>query len=485
MMDGTVEGQPCVVVVGGGFAGAAFALHLLRDHPGIALSLIVVEPRAVLGAGLAYATLDPEHRVNVAAARMSPFAEDAGHFDRWLRAQGTAEADPASVVPEVGLFPRRAEFGRYVDSLLRDAAAAAPGVRFRHVRDRAAAASPEGAGFCVELAGGGVLRADLLVLAVGHPLPALPQPLQAIAGDPRLVADPWDADALDRVPSDGDVLILGTGLTGCDVAASLRARGHRGRLLAVSRRGLLPRPRTRLPVEPAGDFATAPSAQTVELLRRVRQAVAAEAAEGRPWEGVIEALRRQAGTVWGVLPPAEKRRFLRHLRAVWDVHRFQCAPQIDAVVRREVAAGELQVLAASVRVVTADADGLLVRLHPRGTPEDQATERRVAAVVNCTGPGHGAAVAGNPVLRSLANAGALQADPYGLGIKVDCESRVIPPGAKTWDTLFVAGPLARGAHGELMGLPQVSAQPREIAAAVAHWAASLRATTVRIPDAVT
>ena len=455
-------------MIGGGFAGAAFALHLMRDTPGLAASLTVIEPRAVLGAGLAYSTPDPEHRVNVAAARMSPFAEEPEHFARWLQEQGTPQADPASVMPGVGLFPRRAEFGRYVDALLRDAAAGAPEVRFRHVQDRATSAVPEEGGFRVALAAGSSLRADVLVLAAGHPPPALPPQLRGLLGDPRLVTDPWDVAALDRLPRDGDVLILGTGLTGCDVAASLRARGHRGRLLAVSRRGLLPRPRTRLPVEPAGDFESSPSTRAVALLRRVRAVVAAEAEQGRPWEGVIDALRRQGALVWGVLPPAEKQRFLRHLRAFWDVHRFQCAPQIDALIRREIEAGRMELMAASLREVASEEGGLRVRLHPRGTPEDRTVERRVAAVVNCTGPSSGSAVRGNPVLRSLAEAGALCPDPNGLGILVDRQSRVIAASGAAWDTLLVAGPLARGTHGELMGLPQVSAQPREVAAWVAR-----------------
>jgi len=210
-----------------------------------------------------------------------------------------------------------------------------------------------------------------------------------------------------------------------------------------------------------------PATRTVDLLRRVRAVIAAEMVEGRPWEGVIDALRRQGGAVWSSLPLAEKQRFLRHLRAFWDVHRFQCAPQIDSLVQSELASGGLEIMAASVRSVERCGHDLRIRLHRRSTPESQVLERTVVAVVNCTGPGSGGVVASNPVLHSLAETGTLQADPYGLGISVDGMSRVITVNGAACETLLVAGPLARGTHGELMGLPQVSAQPRAVAAHVA------------------
>jgi uncharacterized NAD(P)/FAD-binding protein YdhS len=60
-----------IVILGGGFAGTACAIHLMRDHPGLRAELTVIEPRERLGAGLAYSAPAREHRINVAAARMT------------------------------------------------------------------------------------------------------------------------------------------------------------------------------------------------------------------------------------------------------------------------------------------------------------------------------------------------------------------------------------------------------------------------------
>ncbi len=458
-----------VVVIGGGLAGAAFALHLLRDHDPAA-RITLIEPAATLGAGLAYATTDPVHRANVAAARMSVFPELPDHFDAWLRARGMPEADPEGVLPDGRLYPQRALFGQYVHAQLQAAVRTAR-AEFRHLRQRAAAALPAAHGFSVRLEDGETLQADRLVLAVSHIAPDLPRFLHPLAGDARLVADPWRPGALDPLPRDGEVLVFGTGLTGCDVIAGLRARGHRARIVAVSRRGLLPRPRTTRPVEGYGNFDQPASDTALALLRRVRRAVSEVARLGRPWEDVIDALRTQGRIVWGSLPVAERRRLLRHLRPYWDAHRFPSAPQIDRVVHGELANGGLTLLAATPlsaeTTCGAAAGGLHVVLHPRGAPAASRISLQVAAIVNCTGPGHRSVVERHPVLRALHEAGALEADPFALGISVDRRSRVIRPGGAAWEQLFVVGPLARGTHGELMGLPQVSTQSREVAADLA------------------
>ncbi|QEX20266.1 hydroxyacylglutathione hydrolase [Hypericibacter adhaerens] len=458
---------PQIAIVGGGFTGAAVALYLLQKTPSVRASIEIFEPGTVLGAGLAYATPDPEHRINVAAARMALFSDDPTHFDRWFHLSGEIKVDPRAVVSEGRTYPRRAVFARYVDGLLRAAAREADQIEFRHTRRRVEQIARSADGYRLRLEGNETRRADLVVLAVGHPTPALPKPLRAVAGHLRLIGNPWPVDALQPIRPTDRILIVGTGLTMGDVVASLRARGHEGAITAVSRRGLTPRPRTAGKVEPLGDFAREPARTVSTLLRQVRVALRDAKAAGRPWEDVVDALRQQATAIWRALPAPEKHRFLRHLRPYWDAHRYQAAPQIDGLVVRERQKGGLQILAASLQSVAPDGDGFQVALRPRGQAE--TVTERFDAIVNCTGPAHDSVVRANPALASLAGAGALQADEFGLGIETDLEARVIDRDGTPNETLLVVGPLARSAYGELMGLPQVSWQTHQVAEQVAEW----------------
>ena len=108
---------PVVVVLGGGFSGAVFATHLLRAARA-PFELVIVEPRAQLGAGLAYGSAAPEHRINVPSDKMILFAEDPMHLTRWVRAEGLFESDPEAVTTEGHHYMRRADFARYVAAQL-------------------------------------------------------------------------------------------------------------------------------------------------------------------------------------------------------------------------------------------------------------------------------------------------------------------------------------------------------------------------------
>jgi uncharacterized NAD(P)/FAD-binding protein YdhS len=445
-----------VAIIGGGFSGAVVAVQMAR-HATTRIEIDLIEPRPVLGGGVAYSATDPSHRINVPASRMTVFAEEPDQFDRWLRATDVLRSDPAALWAPALAFPQRAVFGEYLAERVAEAACL-PGVTLRHHAARAEDVIARPRGFTVRLDTGAVVDANCLVLAVSHPPPAVPGALRDVlaAGAP-VIADPWAAGALDRIGLDADVLIVGTGLSMADVVATLDRRGHRGQVRAISRRGLLSRGHVFL-----GDtkwcFAetVTPPRTARGLVRLVRREVANAAAAGLPWQLVFDDVRLHGGRLWTALPEAEQRRIVRHIRPYWDVHRFRVAPQIEAAIGRMRATGQFHAEAASLQGATWDGHRIGLRLRPR--QGDGATEvvRTADVVVNTTGPAHGTALTGNKALAALLRQGLLRPDRVGLGIDVDVRSRAVGIGETARADLLVAGPLARGRFGELMGLPQVS-----------------------------
>ncbi|MEA1672933.1 FAD/NAD(P)-binding protein [Nitrospirillum sp. BR 11163] len=465
---------PRVVILGGGFSGAIAALHLARATP-VPVDIDIVEPRLLLGGGVAYSTPDPQHRINVPAARMSAFSADMGHFDRWLRRSGVLATDPQALVKGGHIFSGRLEFGRYLDGLVREQAASDGPAHIRHVQQRATAITPiprdappgQSFGYAVALENGARLVADVVVIATSHPPPAPPRNLaRALGDDPRLIANPWAPGALEGLDTNARVLVVGSGLTMADILATLDASGHKGPVTVFSRRGLTPRGHALDAGDLVGDFTTRPEVTALALLRRIRATVTAADGGGRPWQVVLDAVRRDARTIWQALPLNEKRKVLRHLRPFWDAHRYRIAPQPEATIQGMEARGQLEILAASLADIRADANGVHVTLRPRrGGP---ALTRTVDAVVVATGPAHDRLIDAVPALAPLVSAGRLHPDALGLGIAVDEQSRVIDVRGVPDETLWVAGPLARATFGELMGLPQVLTHAEEVARAVAQ-----------------
>mgnify|MGYP002137813998 CR=1 FL=1 len=161
-------------------------------------------------------------------------------------------------LPDGRIYPRRQVFGAYVAAQLQSASASGLAA-VRHLQDSAAAIARHGPEWRVTTTGGRVVAADLVVLAVSHPPPAVPPRLATAFGEaPGFVPDPWAARALDRIDRLDDVVVMGTALSMADIVASLDRRGHRGRIVAFSRRGRRSQPQAPGAHAPFGDFAASP-----------------------------------------------------------------------------------------------------------------------------------------------------------------------------------------------------------------------------------
>ncbi|MGG6893786.1 MULTISPECIES: FAD/NAD(P)-binding protein [Rhizobium] len=442
---------PVIAIIGGGVSGTAVAFHLLQRQSLRPGQLFIFEPRERLGAGLAYDTSDPAHRINVPAAKMSLLPDDIEHFQRWLQEHQALEEDETAVAANGSLFPRRAAFGNYINSMI------GPFVgdgRVTHVRQNVERISRTDRYWTVTGEAGQSVDADILIIATSHPSPLPPQLLRdTLAGHPRFVPDPTKSDALTAIRADDRLLVVGNGLTSADVIASLELRGHQGPITAISRRGLRSRGHARVKQELFGDFVDSPSKTAVSLLRRVRAVIREAEGAGRSWHAVVDQVRAQGRHLWLALPLEERRRVVRHLRPFWDVHRFRVAPQVEAVSERAIDAGRLEVLAASVASVEVT-DGV-IDCRLRLSRSDRSIDRQFDAVVVTTGPGHRGILQSQDWIEALAKTGFLAMDPMRLGLACDIQSRALNENGTVVPSLFISGPLARGTFGELMGLPEV------------------------------
>ena len=458
-----------IVIIGGGFSGAVLALHLRRKSS--AAEIVVIEPHADIGRGLAYTTTDPAHRINVPATRMILDEDDAEHFHRWLIATGYLATDRIAAMADGRLFPTREAFGRYVNAQVRSLSPAVT-----HLRSKAVNASKTEDGYRISCDNGETIDAATLVLATCHAPPAMPASLRSLRSHPRFFSDPWSGNALSSLAPNDRILIVGTGLTMADIVVSLDRAGHRGKISAISRRGLRPQSHTDSMSVFEGDFTTPPVTQALALCRLVRKAVHDAARDGLPWQIVLNRVHEQGQPIWQNLSASARRQLLRHLRPYWDTHRFRIAPQVHERIERLIAYGMLDIRSASVRAgyEALDIRASSARTNPaprtitvdlRARHSTEWKPETFDAVMLATGPAH--AVTADPLLSSMNMHGLLQADALGLGIAVDRSGRVINHRNRPDPHLFVMGRVARGTFGELMGVSDISAYATNIAEQIA------------------
>lgn len=452
-------------VIGGGFTGAAFCVHL-ADLSSVPLDIEVIEPREQVGFGLAYGDCGEEHRINVPSDRMSIFVDRPLDFSGWLELGGGIEADPAGCAPNGDFYSTRTDFGRYVAHLFSNAAKSnSSRSRLHHRRQGVVAFEPVDQCWRVHFDDATTADYVQLVLAATYGSANFRLPIDAEAlSRPALIADPWDKEAIKALPHSANIGIIGTGLTMCDVVVTLRTHGHRGPISAISRHGLIPRPHAGFSTTFDLFRNEPPPEKAVDLLRLLRRRVVDAQKAGETWHVVVDALRFHLARYWPTLPLAQRKKIARHLRAWWDIHRFRIAPQVDNLVTRGRAEGWLSIAPGRVYRVGVDGDRLSLEWRPRRGWRRSST---FDAVINCMGPDSDIGGSSNPMLRKAVDAGHIRPDDFRSGIDVDAFGRVIAGDGSIRPGLWAAGPLARTVVGEATGVPEASGHARMVAESLA------------------
>jgi uncharacterized NAD(P)/FAD-binding protein YdhS len=461
-----------VAIVGSGFSGTMVAVHLAKAQRGLRIALI--DRGKTFGRGVAYGTTDAKHLLNVQADQMGAFPDDVRHFYRWLQlhpgnlaAAGIHKLRPDAYIP-------RLVFGDYIQDLLKEASGL-PGtldVIHKEIIDL-----QRGADGLYDLVDNDDhhLKAVHVVLALGN-FP--PGEAEHNKPDERAwyLNDPYGADVHAKLAKPGDILIIGTGLTSLDLLLTLDKTKPDGKIHLLARRGLFPQPHKKAAAYPAFLDPEHLPATARLLLRRVAQELRHAAANGINWRPVVDSLRPFNQAIWKNFNPTEQRRFLRHLRALWDTHRHRCAPEILAVKERLEAEGRLVCHQGFIKSYQPGGDAVRVIYRPRGSTGERTLD--VKYVLSCTGPQADYRKLNDPLVQQLLNRDLLAPDPLRMGASTAEGGLIRNQEGDVVDHLYTLGGTQKGRLYESIAVPELRGQ----AQALAELIIDPKRTPLRQPD---
>jgi uncharacterized NAD(P)/FAD-binding protein YdhS len=405
-----------------------------------------------VGRGVAYGTEFTGHLLNVRAKDMSAYPDMPDHFLRWCHRNYDPLVDPCDLVP-------RCFYGRYISSTLEEQIRSHPN-RLRCVQAEAVALSHRDGVTEILLSDDRTLLAERVVLALGNFPPADPFLPGKAENSARYISNPWSSIEIVSARKDEDVLLIGSGLTAVDLAIDLRARGFKGTIHLLSRRGLLPQAhRVVAPFSPCWNSTFPRTARG--LVRLIRHQCAIAEAQGSDWRAVIDSLRPVSQDIWGAMPQQEKKRFLRHLRPYWEAHRHRIAPAIEEQVNSEYETGRIQVHAGRITTYREDPSGVDVEYRCR--LDGSIARLRVGLVVNCTGPEADSRKVSSSLLTDLMTKGMVRSDSLALGLEASEDGALIGANGMESDLLYTAGPARKGQLWESTAVPEIRVQVERLA----------------------
>ena len=466
-----------VGIVGGGFSGTLVLANLV-EQADCAFTVDLFEPESAPGTGVAYSTTETVHLLNVRAERMGAFAGQPDGFYRWLQSEpGQAAAAQLGLTTalKADSYAPRQLYGRYLRQVFAETLqqAKAKGITIHLHQATVTDVQPTGQPdqrLCLTAATQNrqeQIAVDALVLATGNRArrPAfLPQVNEAGA---HFVADVWHPQPTGLYPHrvadlgpDAEIVIVGTGLTMVDAVLTLQAHGYQGSITAISRHGWLPAPHAHGQPYPAWAWTLDPEAapQTaLGLCQGLRAEIAHAATLGYDWRSVIDSLRPVTQTLWQRLDNGEKRKFLRRLFTLWNVHRHRMAHEVHDQLVALQQAGRLNLVAGKVCEITPTPQGLTLAYRPAHSTVP--TTVNAALVLNCTGPAYDSTDE-DGLLANLRHRALITLGPLAIGVETaaDGSAKGSVPGA-----IYPLGSLLVGELLECTAVPELREQAKAVA----------------------
>ena len=426
-----------LAIVGRGFTGMMTAISLLKeiDRP---FHLVMFDPNPKIDGG-EWTSPSAAHLLNSRVRDLSIDPNTANDFQTWLeeddRWQVTHRAGDVSI--EHSFVPGEI-FSAYVyhrfSEALRARTDVVVQVRLESVTgiDR----HPEN-GFSISSADQQTTRFDAVFLATGYGLRCAEKASPTPEGS-------------------GSVLVIGGGIHAVDRALRLLKEGEASHVTLISASGFLPQSHARAAVGPVTSGHPLP--HTLRgAFRFLREAAKVAEAEGSGWQGIMNGFRQGARDLWQALTPAERSRFKRHVKAIYDSHRNRLPPEHYRRLFEAIARGRISVKKGKVDRIAINGVLLSTAAGLELVPADRTIDCRFRPT-DVT----------SPLFQSLFTAGLIRRDEVDLGVLVDRCGRAVGSTGH-FSGLFAMGPLGLGSLPDIDLVPEIVLQSTAAADALTVW----------------
>jgi len=444
-----------VAVIGGGLSGSLVTINMVRRAGG-ALTVYLFEKKSEqFNKGVAYSSRLPYQLLNVQVKDMSLFDNEPAHFFVWLK-ENKYPYQPDDFAP-------RDVFGKYLTDTFNKETRKEKGREVNVIYKEVTAIAKDKDGYKVTFGENETITVDKVILSTGNfppgDVPGLPQDVKE---SKSYTSHPWGGFDIKSIPASHDILMVGSGLTMIDLVLSLHTGGHRGNITVISRRGLLPLSHGDAPEYTPAQGPDLKNASVTSFLDWVKKNVIQANAEGKNWRGVIDAIRSHIPAMWNALSLEERKRFIRHLRPFWEIHRHRMPAESIAILKEMERDGKLDLLAG--RIQTAKLSGNKVNVTYRCRNSNVLKHITVDNIINCTGPETEYRKLRSPLYQSLVENKLAQTEPLALGLLANTKGFIIDAWGKVNDNIALIGPPAKGVLWECTALREIRMQ----AAALSH-----------------
>ena len=435
-----------IAIIGLGYSGLISAYEILQLCENIEIT--IYDRSAANGAGIAYNSHCNSHALNVVASKMSAIEDKADDFTKWLLDN--------SLIKEEGVadtfFAKRQYYGKYLLSILVDMQQRYHDL-VKIIRVEVIACNKLSDGYKLTMADGRLAYYDAIILANGNTYDSNK------INDNRYITNPWDFGYLEKIKTGAHVVIIGTGLTLVDIILGLQEKGYKGKLTAMSRHGLLPTTH-QFYKEPMLNYvseflANNPNVRIMDLFRIVKSKAREAVSNSHDWRNVIDSLRPYTQKIWLKMDIVNQKRFLRHVRAYWDILRHRIAPDTAKQVKSLIDSKGLITIAGRLKCVQTNDQNIVIAYQARS--KRNIDYIHADYLINATG------ISQNPdsygvLFKQMLADGLIRWHENGFGLAMENDCLL-----SSKENVYAVGPLTRAYLWESIAVPDIRKQAKRLA----------------------